>query len=157
MEKNPMKFKLLALGLALNLPAEAFAGEAGNIMACIQAVEAYTGQVVDEFDVEYTGRILGRSTANWPGVECEPMLDSVFNLSVNGTQYVVEGFAGMEAKRTFGNLESKTEDAISLLNSRITLLERRLSEAEAQLKEPNPSISEIEDYVFGGIVKATGK
>ncbi|UWR25085.1 hypothetical protein K3757_11425 [Sulfitobacter sp. S223] len=152
-----MKSKLLALALALNLPAEAFAGEAGNILACIQAVEAFTGQVVDEFDVEYTGRILGMSTANWPGVECEPMLESVFNLSVNGKQYVVEGFAGMEAKRTFETLESETEDAVSLLNSRIRILERRLDEAEAQLKEPDLIISEIEDYVSVGIAKATGK
>lgn len=138
-------------------PLTAFAGEAENILSCIQSVGAYTGKSVDEFDVRYEGRILGFSSAEWPGVVCEVSFASVYNLTVDGRQYVYAGFAGKQAKTTYENLERETEEAISLLQSRIQLLERRLEGSRSTLRLPNPDIEGANSYVRDGIERATGR
>ena len=155
--KMKMKMKLTALVLSIIIPSTSHAGEAENILACINTVKAYTGKTVDEFDVNYTGRFIKFSTAEWTGIKCEVSLDSVHSLKVDGTTYVVDGFAGYPAKSAYEAIEKRTEDAISLLESRIKLLERRLDGSEQKLKLPNPNISEIKEYIETGISKATGK
>lgn len=152
-----MKLKNLLFFVFLGFPATSIASEAGNILACINAVKAYTGKTVDEFDVTHTRRILTFSSAEWPGIKCEPVMNYVHNLTVDGKKYVIEGFAGSEAKRTYDDIEKETEDAVSLLKSRIKLLEQRLDRAEEQLKQPNPEIQEIRAFIDNGIKKATGK
>ena len=152
-----MKIKVCLILLSLTLPTTSIASEAGNILACINAVKTYTGKTVDEFDVNYTGRFIKFSTAEWTGIKCEVMLDSVHSLKVDGTTYVVDGFAGYPAKSAYETIEKRTEDAISLLESRIKLLERRLDGSEQKLKLPNPNISEIKEYIETGISKATGQ
>jgi hypothetical protein len=152
-----MKIKVCLILLSLTLPTTSIASEAGNILACINAVKTYTGKTVDEFDVNYTGRFIKFSTAEWTGIKCEVSLDSVHSLKVDGTTYVVDGFAGYPAKSAYETIEKRTEDAISLLESRIKLLERRLDGSEQKLKLPNPNISEIKEYIETGISKATGQ
>ena len=137
-------------------PLTATAGEAENILSCIQSVNAYTGKSVDEFDVRYEGRILGFSSAEWPGVMCEVSFASVYNLTVDGRQYVYEGFAGRQAKTAYENLERETEEAISLLESRVQLLERRLEDARSTLQMPSPDIEGVQDRIRDGIGRATG-
>lgn len=142
--------------LMLAAPTSASAGEAENILACIEAVESYSSRTVDEFDVRYTGRILGFSSAEWQGIVCEITLGQVYNLTVDGHEYIFEGFSGRQASVAFDGLETDTEEAISLLESRIQLLERRLEEARDSLQMPNPDIQEIEEFIGEGIARATG-
>ena len=142
--------------LLLTAPVYASAGEADNIMACISSVKLFSGKIVDEFDVRYTGRILGMSSAEWKGVKCSVKLGYIDELTVDGKQYIVDGFAGIEAKRSFDLLEKETGDAISLLESRVELLQRRLDQAKSRLKEPDPDIPEITAKVRDGIGRATG-
>lgn len=137
-------------------PLTATAGEAENILSCIRSVDAYTGKSVNEFDVRYEGRILGFSSAEWPGVMCEVSFASVYNLTVEGRQYVYEGFAGRQAKIAFETLEKETEDAISLLESRVKLLERRLEDSQSRLRLPDPDIEAINSRIRDGIARATG-
>lgn len=151
-----MKKTTIFLVLAAMAPVTAYAGEAENILACIQSVNAYTGRSVDEFDVRYEGRFLGFSSAEWPGIKCEVSLGSVFNLTVDGRQYVYEGFSGHQAKTAFEGLERETQVATSLLESRVQLLERRLEDAKAALQMPNPDIGAVQEGIRYGISRATG-
>jgi len=150
--------KTLAISALLTIaPLTASAGEAENILSCIQSVNAYTGKSVDEFDVRYEGRILGFSSAEWPGIRCEVNLASVYNLTVDGRQYVYEGFSGRQAKTAYESLERETEEAISLLESRAQLLERRLQDAKSTLQLPNPDIEAVQEGIRYGIGRATGE
>lgn len=144
------------LALALAAPSSASAGEAENILACIDAVESYSSRTVDEFDVRYTGRILGFSSAEWQGIVCEITLGQVYNLTVDGHQYIYEGFSGRQASIAYEGLEMDTEEAISLLESRIPLLERRLEDARDRLQMPSADIEEIQGFIAEGIARATG-
>lgn len=148
--------KLSLTALLVTAPVYANAGEADNIMACISSVKLFSGKIVDEFDVRYTGRILGMSSAEWKGVNCSVKLGYIDSLTVDGKQYIVDGFAGVEAKRSFDVIEKETEDAVSLLESRVEILQRRLEEAKSRLKEPDPDISAIEAKIRDGIERATG-
>ena len=142
----------LALGMAGGQPAAA--GEAENIAACIAAVKDYTGRAVDEFNVRYEGSYLSFSVAEWEGVRCEVKLASVWNLEVDGEPAVDEGFAGRKAKELHQALELETDQAISTLEARIGILERRLEEAEAGLRKPQPDLDAIGAHVREGIEKA---
>ena len=147
----------LCLLIPFVLPTTSFSSEAGNIIACINAVKSYTGKTVDEFDVNYTGSFIKFSIAEWTGIKCEVKVESVQSLKVDGTTYVIDGFSGYPAKSAYELIEKQTQDAISLLESRIKLLERRLDSSEQKLKLPNPDISEVKEYIKKGISKATGK
>lgn len=149
--------KAITISALLSIaPMTASAGEAENIMSCIQSVNAYTGKSVDEFNVRYEGHILGFSSAEWPGIRCEASLASVYNLTVDGRQYVYEGFSGRQAKNTFEGLERETEEAISLLESRVQLLDRRLQDAKSALKLPNPDLAAVQESIRYGIGRAIG-
>jgi len=63
----------------------------------------------------------------------------------------------MDAKIAYEASATETADAISLLESRISLLKQRLDKAKTQLSQPSPLIDDIQEYVRNGIVKATGK
>lgn len=133
------------------------AGEADNILACITAADQHAGLDLDEFDVSYTGKILGDSTANWSGVECEVKFGTVYRLRANGKTYVIDGFSGLNAKVAYVTLEKETAEAVSLLESRIAILERRLEGARGKLMSPEPNVDEIKEYVRTGVTKATGR
>lgn len=154
--RYPMKKLLIATIVALLLPSTAFAGAAENIQACVKAIQVHAGQTVDEFDVSYEGNILFNSTADWPGIQCEVKFASVINLTVNRRQYVVDTFAGHDAKRTFNRIEQKTERAILTLESRIELLRQKLAAAEGRLRLPNQNLGAIERSIDSDINKATG-
>lgn len=137
-------------------PLAALAGEAENILACINMTKLFSGKVVDEFDVRYTGHMLNFSTAEWRGVSCSVKLGYVDSLTVEGRQYIVDGFAGAQAKTAYLTLEKETEEAVSLLESRVQLLERRLEDARSALQQPEPNIVSIQSHIHEGISRATG-
>jgi hypothetical protein len=147
---------LIAALMVAASPTLSLAGEGDNIMACIQAVQAFDGRTVDEFDARYEGRLLDLSEVKWPGIDCAVKLGLVFDLTVDGRQLIVDHFAGQQAKSTYERLEVSTDEAISLLESRIQILERRLADAETKLKQPNPDIKAVAAHVDSGIAKATG-
>ncbi|MDA9059824.1 hypothetical protein N9K33_05165 [Planktomarina temperata] len=151
-----MKKNILVFTVLFSIPNATFASEAGNILACINAVKTYTGKTVDEFDANYTGKIFSFSTAEWSGIKCEVAFDSVQNLTVDGEKYMVDGFSGIDAKRTYEQISEKTDKAVSLLNSRVKLLEQRLERSANQLRQPNPNLNEIKDFIATGVSKAVG-
>ena len=151
-----MKIMLAASVLAFT-PFAATAGEAENILACIKKTELFSGKVVDEFDVRYNGRFLDFSTAEWPGVKCSVKLGYVDALTVDGRKYIVDGFAGAQAKTVFLTLEKETEEAVSLLESRVQLLERRLEDARSKLRQPSHDVDSIQSHIREGISRATGQ
>lgn len=151
-----MKKNILVFTVLFSIPNSALASEAGNILACINAVKTYTGKTVDEFDANYTGKIFSFSIAEWSGIKCEVAFDSVENLTVDGEKYMVDGFSGIDAKRTYEQISEKTKKAVSLLNSRVKLLEQRLERSENQLRQPNPNLNEIKDFIATGVSKAVG-
>ena len=110
--------------LLVTTPVYASADDADNIMACISSIELFSGKIVDEFDVRYTGRIITMSSAEWEGIDCSVKLGYIDSLTVDGKQYIVDGFAGIEAKRSFEVIEKETEDAVSLLESRVEILKK---------------------------------
>lgn len=137
-------------------PLASLAGEAGNILACIDKIKIFSGKVVDEFDVRYTGRIVNFSTAEWRGISCSVKLGYVDSLTVDGRRYIIDGFAGTQAKSTYQTLEKETKEAVALLESRVQILERRLDDARSELQKPNPEITSILSYIREGISRATG-
>ena len=147
---------ILTTVIAFLIPINVNAGEAENILVCIKAVKDFSGKNVAEFDVRYTGRILGMRSAEWKGVKCSVKLGYIDNLTVDRKNYIVDGFAGIEAKRTFDLLEKETDEAVSLLESRVELLKGRLEEARAKLRLPNPDISSTKERIRDGISRATG-
>ena len=151
-----MKKNILVFTVLFSIPNAALASEAGNILACINAVKTYTNKTVDEFDANYTGKIFSFSIAEWSGIKCEVAFDSVQNLTIDGKKYMIDGFSGIDAKRTYEQISEKTEKAVSLLNSRVKLLEQRLERSANQLRQPNPNLKEIKDFIATGISKAVG-
>lgn len=151
-------FRILLLAmawLALNTPVSA--GETENIQACMAALKANTGKVVDEFDVQYESHFLTFDVARWPEVECEVVVGEVHNLTVAGRKLIVEGWPSPEAKAAYEALELEVSAATDQLNTRQQLIESRLSEAYEKLRQPGADVDAASDYVRQGIQKALGK
>lgn len=149
--------KLISAGItlvALSLPA--FAGESENIQACIKAIKANTGKLVDEFDVQYKSKFLAFDVARWPAIECEVMLEEVQNLSVDGKRFIVDGWPSPEAKAAYDALEQEVTAASAQLATRQRLIEGRLSDAYDKLRQPNTDIDSASDFVRQGVRKALG-
>ncbi|MDE4063692.1 hypothetical protein [Phaeobacter gallaeciensis] len=151
-----MKVLFAVLAIAA-VPSVSFAGQGDNILACIEAVKAYNGRSVDEFDALYEGNIINRSEVKWPDIVCSVKLGLVFDLTVDGNQLIVDQFSGADAKATYERLENQTDEAIALIESRVQILERRLEDARAKLQKPQPDIAAVAAHVESGIAKATGK
>ena len=110
--------------LTLLSPGRAYADDAGNISACVEAA-GLGDRELDEFDVQYEGSFLGFSVAKWNGVECEVKLELVFNLTIEGERLIVELFAGKEAQSMYEKLEKSTDEAVATLKARVSLLKSR--------------------------------
>lgn len=127
---------------------------AENLSACVTAVKQFANKTVDEFDADFEDKFIANDVAKWPGIVCEVKLESVQQLTVNGKRLIVDGFSGMTAKEAFSRLDEKTELAIAKLESRISLLKKRMEKAEAELKLPNPDIENISDYIGSGLERS---
>ena len=132
------------IGFACCLPVNsAVADEASNIAACAQVIEARTGEAPNRFNVVYQGNFLAMSVAEWPGIQCEVKLETVYNLTVNGTQLVFEGWPSLDAKQAFDKLKQENLKAQAMLASRQSILADELSKAEEKLMTDGTSISQI--------------
>lgn len=145
----PIVFSLVSIN--------AFSGEAENISACVNKSKEFSGVVLNEFNVKYEGNVLARSVAKWDNALCEIKLGKVFTLEVNGTVYIYEGFAGKKSYDLNNTLQAKTDEAIRVLNSRISLLQQRASQVSVSLSKPNPDHQHLTNYVNQGIEQSIGK
>jgi hypothetical protein len=109
--------------LAMGISTMAFAGDAENIQACVKKAKDFAEVTLNEFDSSYESNILSMSTARWKNVYCEVKLNSVYNLQVNGQQYIYNGYAGKDSYILNSQLDEKTDVARNKLKSRIALLE----------------------------------
>lgn len=148
--------KILFVILVMIKSADVYAGDAENIMACVNKAYEFAGIRLSEFEVSYQGNILAFSTAKWSNAYCEVKLGSVYNLQINSNQLIFEGFAGKESYDLNQALEEKTEAAINQLKSRITILEQRMSQVSASLRLPQPNHVSLIQYIDEGIEKSLG-
>lgn len=150
-------FKVLVPVIFSIVSINAFSGEAENISACVNKSKEFSGVVLNEFNVKYEGNLLARSVAKWENALCEIKLGKVFTLEVNGTVYIYEGFAGKNSYDLNKTLQTKNDEAIRLLNSRISLLQQRASQVSVSLTKPNPDYQYLTNYVNQGIEQSIGK
>lgn len=135
----------------------AFAGDAENIDACVKKSKDLAGVTLDPFAAAYEGNIFSMSIAKWNNAFCEVKLGSVYNLQVDGKQVVYKEFSGKESYDLNNELQARTEQAISQLNSRIALLRQRADQVAASLKQANPNRQWLKQYIEEGIERAVGQ
>lgn len=150
-----MKRITLAI-LAMGVSTGVFAGDAQNIQACVKQAKGFAGVTLNEFDASYESNVLSMSTAKWKNAYCEVKLSGVYNLQVNGQQYIYNGYAGKDSYILNSQLDEKTDVAINKLRSRIALLQQRASQVSVSLKLPNPNHAWLTKYVDEGIEKSLG-
>jgi hypothetical protein len=153
--ENYMK-KLLFTSLVLLCAPFTYAGEAENILSCVNRANEFSGVKLNEFEAVYEGKILSMSSVKWKNAFCEVKFSSVHNLQVNGIQYIYYGFAGKEAYDLNRILEAKTESAINQLKSRVSLLEQRMNQVKRNLQAPRPDAASLTRYINEGVEKSVG-
>jgi hypothetical protein len=153
--ENDMK-KLIFTSLVLLYAPFAYAGEAENILSCVNRANEFSGVKLNEFEAVYEGKILSMSSVKWKNAFCEVKFASVHNLQVNGIQYIYYGFAGKEAYDLNKILEGKTESAINQLKSRVSLLEQRMNQVKRNLQAPRPDAASLTRYINEGVEKSVG-
>ncbi len=153
--ENYMK-KLLFTSLVLLYAPFTYAGEAENILSCVNRANEFSGVKLNEFEAVYEGKILSMSSVKWKNAFCEVKFGSVHNLQVNGIQYIYYGFAGKEAYDLNRILEAKTESAINQLKSRVSLLEQRMNQVKRNLQAPRPDAASLTRYINEGVEKSVG-
>lgn len=148
-----MRIFLGFLILAFSTPASS--GDAENISACVNKAKEFSGVSLDAFAVIYKGNVVSMSTAKWQNAFCEVKIADVYNLQVNGKTYIYKGYAGKGAYDLNTALQEKTDEAISQMRARISLLELRSSQVSASLRKPNPDHKWLTRYIDEGIQKSS--
>lgn len=140
-----LKKALLPAALVLLAPT-AQAGDAENIMACVQAAQGYARLALEPHEASYHGRFFSFSEARWPAqqVVCEVKLGLVFNLRVGNAFAVRETYAGEDAWKLAGAISDDTDDAIGLLRARIELLRRAREEAQERLRQADVDLAAVQ-------------
>jgi len=154
-EVTGMKRTAWAVLLAL-CSTGAYAGDGENIQACVTKAREFADVSLNEFEAEYQGNIFSMSTAKWKKAYCEVKLGDVYNLQVNGKEYIFNGYAGRESYALKQALDEKTDGAIRQLKSRIALLEQRMKQTTESLRKASPNHTQISQYIDDGIDKAIG-
>lgn len=131
--------------------ANALADDAENVKACVMKAKEFSGVSLRESDAVYEGNVFSYSTAKWNNVYCDVKFGIVYNLSVNNRKVIVEKFAGQSAYNLNQQLKSKTEEAVKRLQSRISLLEKRMDQASEQLQKYNPDQQKLSKFIDDGI------
>lgn len=144
------------LWVAFLFSANASAGDADNITACVNKAKEFSGVTLDPFAVKYEGNYVEFSTAKWPEATCEVKMSQVYNLQVNGQYFVYKGYAGRDAYELAMSLQARTNEAVKQMRSRIALLEQRSNQASNSLRKPNPNQKHLAQYVDEGILKSIG-
>ena len=157
-----MKRTIIAAAVVALSGTSAFAGsakEGRHIEMCVEAAEAYAGVSLDEFDASYDdGGWLGTSKVTWPNASCEPLklfgAESVFSLTVNGTEYIVQGYAGRDALNAAKVIEVEVGAAIEELEKRISILRNTAKKADNNLRSVDADTDKMLENVRTRIDKA---
>ena len=133
-----------------------FAGQQDAIDRCKKALKIWADGMVPNGEVTYKkGSWIEWDKVWWDGITCETGktfgIEMVRSLKINGEHVIFEFFAGEEGKKLFDNLDNDIEKAIAVLESRITILNEIRSEAEDQLKKPQPNLEQIASTVATNI------
>ena len=145
--------KFLVIAVATHIPS-VFADATDDISACISAVKIFSGRDVNEFDVAYESNWILADVASWDGVECYVDSQKILRLVVDDITYVIDGFAGEEAKVAYGAMQEDTDAAISVLETRIQLLKERLEAVKRDLGQKDPDITGASAFIAEGIKKS---
>lgn len=157
-----MKRTIIAAAVVALSGTSAFAGsatEGRHVEMCVEAAEAYAGVYLDEFDADYDdGGWLGTSVVTWPNASCEPLkifgAELVYSLTVNGTEYIVEGYAGRDALNTSKVIEAEVDAAIKELEKRISILKNTAKKADNNLRSVDADTDKMLEKVRTRIDKA---
>ncbi len=141
----------------LTMSTLAFAGDAENISACVKKASDLAGETLDPFAAVYEGNILTKSTAKWNKAFCEVKFGDVYTLKIGDKSVVYKGYAGKESYELNQVLQAKTDEAVSKLNSRISLLKQRASQVTVSLKLANPNHQWLTQFIDEGIERSVRK
>lgn len=133
-----------------------FSGQAENIEACASKAKEYADVSLNEFNAVYEGNWLEYSKVAWRhgNTTCEVKFGSVYNLNIDGNNYIYQMFSGKDSYNLNEKLQGHTGNAIKMLESRISLLERRMETVTNKLKKQNPNHKDLEEYIDNGISKS---
>lgn len=144
----------LPLLLLVSLPA--WAADADNISACVKKAKEFSSITLDPFAAAYEGNIVSLSTAKWENVLCEVKFGEVYNLLIHNRYLIYKGYAGKDAYELKKSLESRTDEAITRMDTHIALLKQRLDQVDVSLRKPNPDQNWLSRYIDEGIEKSFG-
>ena len=144
--------------LACLTATSASADQASDINACASAVKAYTGKTVDPFDADWKKNgLFSWGYVKWPGIHCRPLttlgLNHIEELTVNGTVYVVKGYAGQAALTASENIETMVDQQVQRLRQKISLLESIADDADEALKVAGVDVDGVMVTVKDAIAK----
>lgn len=153
--KKTLKYCTLVMAITM-FGTTSFAGERDAIDRCEKALKVWADGMMPNGKVTYKkGSWIEWDKVWWNGITCETGktfgIEMVRSLKINGEHVIFEFFAGEEGKKLFDNLDNDIEKAIAVLESRITLLNKIRSEAEEQLKKPQPNLEQIGSTVATNI------
>ena len=148
--------KLLISVVMFSFSLLCYAGKAENISACVNKANEFAGVRLDAFAVRYEGKVLTMSTAKWENAYCEVKIAEVYTLQINDKTYIYRGYAGKESFDLNTALQAKTNETISQMRSRISILELRASQVSVSLRKPSPDHKWLTRYVDEGVQKSIG-
>ena len=139
-----MKRTIIAAAVVALSGTSAFASSAqeGRIIGmCVEAAEAYAGVYLDEFDADYNkGGFFSDTEVTWPNAKCVPDKAGIIGdvpvphtLTIEGVEYIVEGYAGRDALYAAKVIEEETDAAIEELKKRISILRNDAYKADKSL------------------------
>jgi len=148
-ERKSMK-KLLALAATIVAlgTTTASADQASDINLCAKAVKAYTGKTVDPFGAQWKKNgLFSWGYVKWPGIHCRPLttlgLSHIEELTVDGTVYIISGYAGTRAKAASEAIEATVDAEVAKLRQKISLLEAIGDDADDALKVAGVDVDEV--------------
>ena len=149
-----MKFLHLVLIAVAGHMHSISAATSEDVSACISAVKVFSGRDVDEFDVAFEDNWIFADVASWDGVQCHVSNEKILQLTIDDVTYVIDGFAGEEAKTAFDAMKADTDEAVTVLETRIQLLKERLETAKEDLGQKDPDITGASAFIAEGIKKS---
>ena len=148
-------FYVLLGPIAIALPINSIsAATTEGVSACISAVKVFSGRDVNEFDVAFEDNWIFADVASWDDIKCRVSDEKILQLTVDSVTYVIDGFAGEDAKAAFGAMKADTDAAVAVLETRIELLRERLEAAQQDLGKRDPDIMGVSTFIAEGIEKA---
>lgn len=127
------------------------ASQAEDIHICVNAGAKHANLQLNELTAEYESNFISDNVVIWPGIKCDIRFGGVYNLEINGQNYVYRGFAGEHLYNLNAAFEAATASTIDRLKSRISLLEGRMEFTTKELQGENASPETAFEYIKKGL------